>query len=850
MNTVSPSGPRALERGETVGRFVLIGLLGRGGMGEVYAAYDPELDRKVAVKIMHARSEDGEARLLREAQAMARLQDPNVVVVYDVGKFHDTVFIAMEFVDGNTLGYWVQAQARPWRETLRLYQAAGRGLAAAHEIGMVHRDFKPDNVMLTKDGQVRVMDFGLARQVTEGPGRPLTASQIQDARAEAMVAAGLGHNDPDLQATRQLGPLSDDEISRSSGGILGLKLTRTGAQVGTPAYMAPEQFTPGGATDARTDQFSYCVSLYEALYGERPFGGDTMVALTASVLQGLVRAPPERTRVPSWVRRVLLRGLATDPAKRYPNMKALLAALDADPAMSRRRWILGFTSVAVVVGIAVAANRFGSRTRTFCDGGGGRFAGIWESNGAPSARKGAIRAAFMATGKPFAAQAFVAASKLLDDYLTRWTSMYEDACEATHVRGDQSDEVLDLRMSCLSDRLGNVRALTDVFAKADEGVVLNAVSAAGTLPAVDDCADVPALRAVVKPPPDGSTSRRVEALGGEVAVVSALRATGQCTKAEQRGGRLVEEARDTKYRPLIADSLLAVGLMGDFCGDPEVAVGRLKEAYAEATKAHADLIAAEAAVNIPSLAVNRLGAGAMARDWVQIAAATIDRLGGNDRLRGMVLSGEASVYRSEHDLARLVATTREAQLVTAKALGKDHPLAIVGLTNLGDALASAGRYDEALSADRIAREAGERVLGSEHPEVAGTISNECEVLNHLGRYAEAQIECERAMAIWREAGTDETMRSFGLTALGVALLGQGRPGEAVAPLTEAVEARVAGHLGPELVGESRFVLARALWSRPAARSRALMLARQARADSMSDAKAVAEIDAWLSHSAR
>src|SRR5436190_14042497 len=170
----TPTPPRSLEGGETVGRFVLIGLLGRGGMGEVYAAYDPELDRKVAVKILRARSEDGEARLLREAQAIAKLQHPNVVVVYDVGKFHDTVFIAMEFVDGNTLGFWMHAEPRSWRETLRLFQQAGRGLSAAHEIGMIHRDFKPEDVMLTKGRQGRAMDLGLARPVADRGGQGAT----------------------------------------------------------------------------------------------------------------------------------------------------------------------------------------------------------------------------------------------------------------------------------------------------------------------------------------------------------------------------------------------------------------------------------------------------------------------------------------------------------------------------------------------------------------------------------------------------------------------------------------------------------------------------------------------------
>jgi tetratricopeptide (TPR) repeat protein len=844
--TSETKGPpmRGLERGENVGRFVLIGLLGRGGMGEVYAAYDPELDRKVAVKILHARSEDGEARLLREAQAIAKLQHPNVVVVYDVGKFLDTVFIAMEFVDGNTLGYWMHAAARPWRETLRLYQAAGHGLAAAHELGMVHRDFKPDNVMLTKDGQIRVMDFGLARQVTEGPGSPLTTSTIRDARAEAMIAAGRG-DDLDLQATRLLRPPSSDAVDVTTGGMLGLKLTRTGAQVGTPAYMAPEQFTPGRATDARTDQFSFCISLYEALYGERPFDGETMVALTAAVLQGEVRPPPDGTRVPGWVRRVLLRGLSTEPAKRFPTMKALLAALDDDPAVRRRRWVAAFGAAAIAVGIAIAANRFGSRARNFCDGGGARFDGVWEAGGVPSPRKEAIRTAFMATGKPFAAQTFVATAKLLDDYVRSWTSMHQEACEATQVRGDQSAEVLDLRMACLGERSGNVRALTDVFEKADTGVVVNAASAAGALPPLDGCANVAALRSVVKPPADPRTKKRVGDLRDELARVTALRDSGQCAATEARGEPLVNDVRATGYRPLLAEALEVMGRLGDYCGDPGVAVGRLKEAFEEATAAHADFVAAQAAASIPPLAVNRLGQTAMARDWIQIARASIDRLGGNDRLRGYLLSGEAIAHGADSDFDRWVSTLREAEVATARAFGPDHPVSIAALANLGDALDGAGRFEEALEVDRRARAIGERVLGPDHPQVAAVFNNECEALNRLGRFEQARVACARALAIWNAAGTDEAIRSYGLTQLGIALLGEGRHSEAVKVLEEAVAGRSEGHLGSTLIGESRFALARALWARPADRTRSLTLARQARADSVSDPKSVEAIDSWL-----
>ena len=655
----------------------------------------------------------------------------------------------------------------------------------------------------------------------------------------------MGGQDPDLQATRHLkGPLAEN-LAGSSGGMVGLKLTRTGAQVGTPAYMAPEQFTPGGATDARTDQFSFCVSLYEALYGERPFEGATMVALTASVLQGEVRPPPDKTRVPGWIRRVLLRGLSTDPAKRYPSMTALLAVLDADPAVGRRRWAIVLSAMVATVGIALAANRLGSGARTLCAGGGARFAGIWEAGKEPSARKAISRAAFGKTGKAFAAQAFVAAAKLLDDYVAAWSSMYRDACEATHVRGDQSAEVLDLRMSCLTDRLGNVRALTDIFASADDGVVLNAVSAAGALPQLDGCANVAALRTVVKPPTDPSTRKRVDELRDELARVRALGDSGQCTAAEARGVPLLAAVRATGYRPLEAECLNTVGLLGNYCGDPHVAVGRLKEAYTDGEAARDDVVAAAAAANTTVLMVNRLGETAAARDWIAIARAAIERAGENASVESVVLSGEAVLDLAEHDSDGAVAAARRSRDVTSRAFGAEHPRAIEALSNLGDELEGAGRYEEALETDRAARAVGERVLGRGHPLVALTISNECEALNRLARYAEARDACERAIVIWRAAGSDAAFLSFALTGLGVALIGQGHPGDAIAPLEEAVAARANGRLAVALQGESRFALARALWSRPAERKRTVALARLARSDAGTDRKVIAEIDAWL-----
>jgi len=825
----------ALFRGGMIGRYIVLGLLGKGGMGVVYSAYDPELDRKVAVKILRGRSADGEARLQREAQAIARLQHPNVVVVYDVGKFRDTVFIAMEFVDGHTLGHWMHAEARPWRETLRIFQAAGRGLEAAHALGMVHRDFKPDNVMLTRDGQVRVMDFGLARQMDDGAdevsGAGVPAVPPPDVESEATMPVGRG--------------VTTAPVERSSGGgYLKLKLTQTGDLMGTPAYMAPEQFA-AKRSDARTDQFSFCVALHEALYGQRPFAGNSVTTLMASVVKGEVRPAPPRARVPSWLRRVILRGLAANPDARFPSMKALLEALEADPSARRRRRALALLVVAAVGGVAFAASRAGIGRGALCAAGGARLAGSWEPSGAPSARKASIRAAFSRGGKRYAAGALAGAARLLDDYAGQWTAMYRDSCEATVVRGEQSAEVLDLRMACLNERLGNLRALTDVFANADDGVVQNAVSAAGALPRLDGCADIAALRAVVKPPQDPVTARRVDEQRAELARVSALRDSGQCEAAEKRVAPLIDAVRTTGYQPLLAEALLIAGRLGDYCGDPIAAVGRDKAAFAAAVAGHLDVVAPEAAAEAAMLSSSRFGDARQAHDWIQIARASFARLGHADPVEASVLTAEGFVSGADGDFDTTVAKVRLAQAITVRALGADHPRALEGLMNLGDALLNANHVAEALTADREALERAERVYGPSHAVVAADANNVGEALNRLRRFSEARAFFERALAAWREIGAGPFVRSYGLTGLGIAFLGDGRPSDAVTPLEAALAARVAAKAAPSFRGESRFALARALWSRPSDRPRALALARQARVDYGADAKVVAAIDGWL-----
>ncbi len=317
-----------IRHGSKIGRFVVVAELGSGGMGVVYAAHDRELDRQVALKVMRGAAEEDEdrIRMLREGQAMARVTHPNVITVYEVGSEGSTVFLAQELLDGGTLGQWLE-KPHSQDEIIAKFIAAGRGLAAAHAVGLVHRDFKPDNVLLGKDGRVRVSDFGLARAVG-----------YQDALAGPTDRGG-GPPRTDINVTRS--PMLN-------------QLTRTGAVMGTPMFMAPEQHR-GERADARSDQFSFCVALYHALYGDWPYAGKTSVALADAVINGEMQKPPVGANVPKRLRKILLRGLATNAAERYPSMDALLADLAAPPKGSGKLIAIGIAGTVLVFGAALGA---------------------------------------------------------------------------------------------------------------------------------------------------------------------------------------------------------------------------------------------------------------------------------------------------------------------------------------------------------------------------------------------------------------------------------------------------------------------------------------------------------------
>jgi serine/threonine protein kinase/tetratricopeptide (TPR) repeat protein len=880
----SSHDPDVLPRGASIGRFVVLGLVGRGGMGDVYAAYDPELDRKIAVKLLRARpsagqsTTEGRTRLLREAQAIAKLSHPNVVVVYDVGTFGEAVFIAMEFIDGDTVRYWLNASPRDWREVLRVFVAAGRGLAAAHDAGLVHRDFKPDNVMVDQDGKVRVMDFGLARQsgaadpfpaatpeavaaelaknidvplepvmpsLADGVPRPIASGSKRPNRSAPVdmdvtrVVPAPNERKSPTQSTRML-----DGGSSSSPRALEANLTQTGAMLGTPAYMAPEQFAskPG---DARTDQFSFCVALYESLYGERPFEGKSFMALMASVAKGVVREAPEGTKVPSWVRRVILRGLLPAAAERHPSMTALLDALEKDPSVAHRRWAAGAVTVMMAAGMVIGAARTLQARHSPCEGGAQKLAGVWEPIPATTAHKQAIHRAFVATGKSYAEKTFETVKRALDKYTAAWTSTYTDACEATAVRGEQSAEVLDLRMSCLQGRLDSVKAVTDLFAHADGNTVEKAASAIDGLGDLDRCSDIPILRAVVKPPDDPATKSRVEKIKPKLARVKALTDAGHISEALALARPLAVEARTAGYPPLTAE---AVRRLAEVTARPSEMATLGEEAIWDAQSGGDDEIVAEGAVYLTYVVGYRNGDSKQARIWSDLADSTLRRLGGHGLLRAWLVNNRGIIADAENRLPDALAAIQESLRLKEQILGAEHPDVAISLGNMAYVLSKMGRIEEALTYSERSLAVDEKMLGIDHPETARQLENRAELLNTAGRFAEADGLGRRALAIWqREMGAENPETASVLTIIGKSSLGMGNTREALASLERAYLICRSADPEPSRLAETGFLLAQAMWSRRATRQDAMNIALDAKRNyaQASNQRGVMDVDHWL-----
>jgi len=884
-----------LPRGSAVGRYVVLERIGSGGMGVVYAAYDPELDRKVALKLLRPdrAGAAGEAalRLQREAQAIARLSDPHVVAVYDAGTFGDQVFVAMEFVEGKTLRQWLAETKRSLWEILEVFASAGRGLAAAHAAGLVHRDFKPDNVLLGTDGRVKVADFGLARPAGE-------------------VNAGSASPPPP---------------GSGSGGLLASPLTEWGQVMGTPAYMAPEQLR-GGTADARSDQFSFCVALWEALYRQKPFAGAGLREMLDAERRGEVREPPEGSGVPGRLQPVLRRGLSASPEARYPGMPELLHDLQHDPAVSRRRWLIAAVLILTTAALFSSLGYFQARRAQLCAGAEEKLVGVWD---AP--RKEAAHKAFLATKAPFAADVWKTVEKALDRYAADWTGMRRQACEATRVRGEQSEDLLDRRMLCLDQHLQDVAATTQLFTQADFQIVDKAVKSLNGLAPVADCANVEVLTAKVPPPRDPKLRQRVASARAVVAEAKALQKAGKRPQALAKATSAEEMARPLGYKPLEAEALYLKGFVQDLTGDHHGAEDTLFEALTTAQAAGDQEVAARSAAQLSWLTGYEQSRAADGEKWARLAQSIAEGARGGPVLRAELLEQLGAIRMNAHRFKEGLDLSLEALALAEKA-DPGSPRAASILNNIAEALDQLGRYDEALGYALRSLKIREKTLSPGHPDFGPLFNTLGNIYNGLHRNQEAIAEFEKAVEIdrkqygpkyWlvgggliglanahqflghldvalrldREAlaifeedfGPEHPYDAMALGNIGEIQLLENRPAEALASFQRAVAiqektlgaknpamahglsgiSRALTRLGrardgiapgeraltlfesqagnPLFLNQARFFLAQALWNGGGDRGRASRLARQAREGlaAVQETDSLKEIDDWL-----
>jgi tetratricopeptide (TPR) repeat protein len=711
----TPSG--FLPPDEVLGRYVVLYRLGAGGMGVVYAAYDPKLDRKVALKLLRKASDDptkrkrGQERLMAEARALARLSHPNVIAVHDVAVHHGRIVVAMEFVDGETLTARLAREPMPWATVLEVMGEAGRGLAAAHGAGLVHRDFKPDNVMLGRDGRVHVMDFGLAREF-----------ELDDSSGSFGEAAG-----------------------ETGAG------ERRSRLAGTPAYMAPEQHR-GMPVDGRTDQFSFCVTLYEALYGHRPFVAEGAQAMLAMIEAADIPPAPTHVKVPSRIRAVVLRGLSADPDERFGSMQTLLDALERASALRKPKLaaLAGVGGVALLVGgwgVAAGLDDDPATDEAPCAGAESRFAEVWNPE-----RKTSIEERFVRTGQPYAEASWVAVASELDAYGQRWIDMHTDACEATRVRHEQSDAMLDLRMECLGRRLDEFGALSELLADADAELIRTGVAATAKLVPVSVCADTDLLKAPVPVPDDPDVRERIRDLRASLARVKVHEDAGRYARGLALAKVAVQRARVVGHAPVLAEALLREGRLALATGDAARAEPLLREAVQTASAGRDDLTAARAWIALVGVVGHGQARAEPAEELIVAASAAVARAGAPPELQAELAIVTGATFLQQ---GRLEEAQDQFQLALERqrsASGPEHPtmgriynnLAAVNLLRQ-DAHAAKRNLERAI-------ELQERTHGPQHPSVAPMKANFGALLLGQGRTSEAKEMLVDSLQVWEASG--------------------------------------------------------------------------------------------------
>jgi eukaryotic-like serine/threonine-protein kinase len=732
MHTVRETQPQAQRQSvtvTTVGRFQLLERIGAGGMGEVFRAFDPQLDRLVALKLPKrcapTNQRDTE-QLLREAKAMAQVSHPNVVSVFDAGLDGDQPWVAMELIRGVTLREWL-ATPHPWPETLRLLCQIGRGLEAAHRASLVHRDLKPENVMIGVDGRVAVTDFGIAQTPWGDERRELATPPSR----------------PGLTATPAEG-------------------------AGTPGYMAPEQ-RQRQRTDARTDQFAFAVTAIEALCGVSPrHGGPHAFDYRAAV-----------PAVPQRVWRALEHALNEDPARRFASMGELLGELEHS-LPRRRSW-----STAVLVAAVLLATGVWTMLRPAkldpCAGASARLTDPWGP-----ARQHVVQGAFLATGAPFAGEAWSGVHARLDRYTGQWAEMYAETCRATRVEGRQSDSLMDVRMGCLERRRGVLGQLTQLWATGmDAEAVEHAAEAVSTLLPIADCADGQGLSEWATAP-DTAPASAIAAARQRLEGVEALTAAHRLQQARTDVAALRPQVKALGSTHLSAEVAYAEGDVLAGLREPSAEQALLESTRLTQT-AHDDQLAARALVRLSGVLATSQQSPQRALFTIELAQGEVSRAG-DEGLRAQLLRAKAAALSIGGQNEAAKALLLEAKAIFAKAENTAEVLTttsalVTTMLALGDYAGARALGEENLTATI-------GLFGPEHPQVANA-------LNSLGGAAGEGDDSQAAAGYLRRAlainekntGPDSATTALSLSNLGGAERSNGNLTEAQALLERAIAIR-------------------------------------------------------------
>ncbi|MBV1858600.1 MAG: serine/threonine-protein kinase [Nannocystaceae bacterium] len=738
LSNSDKAAPEERRMAHKIGRHVVLEEVGRGGMGSVYRAYDPKLQREVALKQLRAKSlgEEGRARFEQEARAMASLSHPNVVSVYDVEALDDgQLVLVMEYVDGPTLRAWSRQTSRPWQDVLTPFLDAGRGLWAAHKAGILHRDFKPANVLVTPEIS-KVTDFGLAKRAKDFSGASLSGSR---------------DNWEDT---------GDDD------------LTRAGEVMGTPRYMAPEQHH-GKDLSPAVDQFAFCVALWEALTQAPPYSGRKLARQKA-------KGPPEWPTAcgPRWLGDALLRGLSPKPDDRWPSMDALLTALSRDPSRRRSQIIRGAVVVALMGAAGGATYAARSDSPSPCSGSELHLENEWGG-----ATREAVRSGMTSVDVIYARALSVRVDKRLDRYAQAWIEGHRAACEAT-VRKQHSAALRDLRMGCLDRGRIAFGAIVDLLVRADVDVLRNVDTMLDELPEVARCGDIAALQEGTDPPSSDDAQ-----------AVNSIREALELAKVDRLGARFDDAQAKLERARNLLDRVDYVPARGEFQleraklllarGNQTDAAAAFRIALRLAVESRDFDRMADAAATLIDTVGNRLEQPDDVLPLREIAEAAAK---GNPQREAQVAMAIGLVLVEDGQFAAGERLLREALEVLTEALDSDDQRVAGAHNRLANVLRVRGKLPEAEAEYRIAADVLTSSLGADHPKIAIVRGNLATVLRMRGQLAEAETEARAADASrLRSLGPKHVLYGSGKTILSEILTDARRFEEAEAEAKQGLE---------------------------------------------------------------